>query len=65
MSTGGYIDCTTMDFFVDKFPFKVILLSPSGKTLISDFTKFAFNLLDNLLANSSDGFPAIIDRLLI
>jgi len=27
--------------------------------------KFAFNLLDNLLARSSDDFPAITDRLLI
>jgi len=42
----------------------VILLSPSGKTLIDDFTRFALIFLDNFLANSSDDFPEITDILL-
>ena len=51
-------------FFFDKFPLRVILLSPSGKTLISDFTRFAFIFFDNFLASSSEDFPEITDRLL-
>jgi len=42
----------------------VILLSPSGKTLTSDFTRFAFSFFDNLLARSSEDFPEITDILL-
>jgi len=53
-----------MDFFFDIFPLRVILLSPSGKTLTSDFTRLAFIFLDNFLAKSSEDFPEITDRLL-
>ena len=52
-----------MDFFFDIFPLRVILLSPSSKTLTCDFTKFAFIFLDNFLATSSDDLPAITDKL--
>jgi len=53
-----------MDFLLDIFPLRVILLSPSGKILTSDFTRFAFILFDNFLAKSSEDFPEITDRLL-
>jgi len=42
----------------------VILLSPSGKTLTSDFIRFALIFLDNFLAKSSEAFPEITDILL-
>lgn len=54
----------TTDFFLEILPLSVILLSPSAKILISDFTKFAFIFLDSLLAKSSDDFPEITDKLL-
>jgi hypothetical protein len=54
-----------MDFCLDIFPLRVILLSPSAKTLTSDFTKFAFIFLDNFLASSSEDFPAILQLLII
>ncbi len=53
-----------MDFLLDNFPLRVILLSPSGKTLNYDFTRFAFSFFDNLLASSSEDFPEITDILL-
>jgi len=42
----------------------VILLSPSGKTLTDDFTRFALIFLDNFFANSSEDFPEITETLL-
>jgi ribose-phosphate pyrophosphokinase len=48
-----------MDFLLDIFPLRVILLSPSSKTLTCDFTKFAFIFLDNLLATSSEVIAVI------
>ena len=55
-----YIIC----FLLDIFPLRVILLSPSAKTLTCDFTKFAFIFLDSFLATSSEDLPAITDNLL-
>ncbi len=53
-----------MDFCLDIFPLRVILLSPSAKILTCDFTKLAFIFLDNFLATSSEDLPAITDNLL-
>ena len=49
-----------MVLFFENFPLRVILLSPSGKTFISDFMRFAFIFLETFFANSSEEFPAIM-----
>jgi hypothetical protein len=38
---------------------RVILLSPSGKTFTSDFTRLAFSFFDIFFAKSSEELPAI------
>ena len=51
-----------MDLLLDIFPLRVILLSPSAKILICDFTKFALIFLDIFLAKSYEDSPAITDN---